>query len=249
MCACCFSSSNTGAAGDEAIVAAQARVAAAELSAKPLRGVDTKLQASDAEAARFYEDRLPYGDSDVAAQLGALAKKNNVRLSRASYVHNLPADGVTELRIDASVTGEYRSLAQFINGLERDRSFFLVENLALSGAQNGLVNLQMRIGTYIREPMLDHHQHAGAERRPAMKIGAEDRKKLIAAGSFGVLAIGYLVYTLVGTGGSDAPHATASTVIHNSGGCAGTQHQPGRHLAQHESSSASILRCIRKACC
>ena len=57
------------------------------------------------------------------------------------------------MRIDASVTGEYRSLAQFINGVERDRSFFMIENLALSGAQNGLVNLQLRIGTYIREPM------------------------------------------------------------------------------------------------
>ena len=147
-------SSDTGTAGDEAIVDAQARVAAAEISAKPLRGVDTKLQASDAEAGRFFQDRLPYADSDVASQLGILAKRNNVRLSRASYVHSLPADGVTELRIDASVSGEYRALAQFINGVERDRSFFLIETLALSGAQNGLVNLQLRIGTYIREPML-----------------------------------------------------------------------------------------------
>jgi type IV pilus assembly protein PilO len=147
-------SGNTGAAGDEATVAAQARVAAAELSARPLRGVDTKLQASDAEAVRFYQDRLPYAYSDVLSQLGALSKRNNVRLSRASYVGSVPDNGVTELRIDASVTGEYRSLAQFINGLERDRSFFLIENLALSGAQNGLVNLQLRIGTYIREPML-----------------------------------------------------------------------------------------------
>ena len=39
-----------------------------------------------------------------------------------------------------------------------------------------------------------------------MKIGSEDRNKLIAAGSFGVLAVGYLLYTLLGTGGStDAP--------------------------------------------
>ena len=146
-------SGSTGTAGDEAIVTAQARVVAAELAARPLRGLDTKLQASDAEAVRFYEGRLPYAYSDVAAQLGALAKRDSVRLSRASYVQSLPGDGVTELRIDASVSGEYRSLAQFINGVERDRSFFLIETLALSGAQNGLVNLQLRIGTYIREPM------------------------------------------------------------------------------------------------
>lgn len=146
-------SGSTGTQGDAAIVDAQARVTAAEVSARPLRGLDAKLQGSDAEAARFYRDRLPYAYSDVAAQLGVLAKRTNVRLSRASYVQTLPGDGVTELRIDASVTGEYRALAGFINGLERDGSFFLIENLALSGAQNGLVNVQMRIGTYIREPM------------------------------------------------------------------------------------------------
>ncbi len=41
-----------------------------------------------------------------------------------------------------------------------------------------------------------------------MKVGSEDRNKLIAAGSFGVLAVGYLLYTLFGGGStSDAPPA------------------------------------------
>jgi type IV pilus assembly protein PilO len=146
-------SGSTGTAGDEAIVAAQSRVAAAELAAKPLRGVDQKLQASDEEAAKFYKERLPYAYSDVAAQVGVLAKDSNVRWSRASYVQATTTDGATELRIDGSVSGDYRSLAHFINALERSKQFFLIENLALSGAQNGLVNLQMRIGTWIREPM------------------------------------------------------------------------------------------------
>ncbi len=146
-------SGSTGTAGEEAVVIAQSRVAAADIAAKPLRGVDEKLQASDEEAKKFYADRLPFAYSDVATQLGAVAKKTNVRLSRASYVQGAPSDNVTELRIDASVTGDYVSLAHFVNELERNKSFFLIENVSLSGAQNGLVNLQMRIGTWIREPM------------------------------------------------------------------------------------------------
>jgi type IV pilus assembly protein PilO len=148
-----LTSGKTGVQGDEAIVIGQSRVAAAEIAAKPLRGVDSKLAASEDEAAKFYKDRLPFAYSDVATQLGAISKKTNVRLSRASYVQTLPSDGVTELRIDASVTGDYVSLAHFVNELERSKSFFLIENVSLSGAQNGLVNLQMRIGTWIREPM------------------------------------------------------------------------------------------------
>ena len=39
-----------------------------------------------------------------------------------------------------------------------------------------------------------------------MKIGSEDRNKLIAAGGFGVLAVGYLLYTFFGgSSSSDAP--------------------------------------------
>ncbi len=148
-------SGSTGAQGEAAAAAAKSRVAAAELSARQLRGLDSKLLASDAEAAKFYSDRLPYAYSDMLAQLGVLSKRTGVRLSRASYVAAPSSDGATELRIDAAVTGEYRALAQFVNGLERDKSFFLVENMTLSGAQNGLVNLQMRVGTYLREPILN----------------------------------------------------------------------------------------------
>jgi type IV pilus assembly protein PilO len=148
-----LTSGKTGVQGDEAIVIGQSRVAAAEIAAKPLRGVDSKLHASEDEAETFYKERLPFAYSDVATQLGAISKKTNVRLSRASYVQTVPNDGVTELRIDASVTGDYVSLAHFVNELERSKSFFLIENISLSGAQNGLVNLQMRIGTWIREPM------------------------------------------------------------------------------------------------
>jgi hypothetical protein len=146
-------SGNVGAQGDEAVVVQQSRVAAANVAAQKLRGVDAKLQASDTEAQKFYTDRLPYAYSDVAASIGAIAKETNVRWSRASYVQAISADGVTELRIDGAVTGDYVSVAHFINAMERSKSFFLIENLALTGAQGGLVNLQLRIGTYIREPM------------------------------------------------------------------------------------------------
>ena len=37
--------------------------------------------------------------------------------------------------------------------LARNKSFFLIESIGLSGSQNGLVNLRLRLGTYLREPM------------------------------------------------------------------------------------------------
>ncbi len=139
--------------GDDAIAAAEARQMASELAARPLRGLDTKLLTSQEQAKHFYDSRLPYGYADVLTELGALRQRTGVRLSRVQYVQAAPINGLTEIRMDAAVTGEYRPLALFINGLERDRTFFLIQNITLNGQQNGLVNLRLRITTYLREPM------------------------------------------------------------------------------------------------
>ncbi len=139
--------------GDDAIAAARMQQMASEVAARPLRGLDAKLSASQEQAADFYRSRLPFAYSDVLGELGVLQKRTGVRLSRVAYVQAAPANGLTEVRMDAAVTGEYRPLALFINGLERDRSFFLIQNVTLNGQQNGLVNLRIRLVTYLREPM------------------------------------------------------------------------------------------------
>ncbi len=141
------------ARGEDAVAQARARQTASELAARPLRGLDGKLQMSQDEARHFYEARLPFGYADVATELGTLRAKTGVRLTRVQYLQAAPVNGLTEIRMDAAVTGEYRPLALFINGLERDRTFFLIENITLNGQQNGLVNLRLRIATYLREPM------------------------------------------------------------------------------------------------
>ncbi len=141
------------ARGDDAIASARSRQIASELAARPLRGLDAKLAQSQAQATEFYTSRLPYAYSDVAAELGVLQKRTGVRLSRVQYVQAAPVNGLTELRLDAAITGEYRPLALFLNGLERDRSFFLIQNITLNGQQSGLVNLRLRLVTYVREPM------------------------------------------------------------------------------------------------
>ena len=59
---------------------------------------------------------------------------------------------LTEVDMDATLTGDYRPLMQFLNGLERSRTFFMVNSITLSGQQSGTVNLRMRLLTYLRSP-------------------------------------------------------------------------------------------------
>lgn len=145
--------SRTGASAQESIQTAKSQQVAADLAAKPLRGLDKKLEVARTEADKFYANRLPYAYSNVAEELGALAKKDNVRLSRVQYVQAPPANGLTEVRMDAQLTGDYTALAHFLNGLERDKSFFLITQIGLSGQQTGVVNLRVRLISYLREPM------------------------------------------------------------------------------------------------
>ena len=130
----------------------------AELAAKPLRGLDTKLVDSTKAADTFYAKRLPYAFSQVLTELGVLYKREGVRWSRAQYPE-VPvlagANALTEVHIDASVSGDYRPIMQFINSIERDKMFFVINGIQLSGQQTGQVNLRIRLTTYLRQPTVE----------------------------------------------------------------------------------------------
>lgn len=129
----------------------------AEIAKKPLEGLDAKLAAATANADKFYKQRLPFANSEVAGELGALAKKQNVKLTRVGYTYASvmagSAGALTEVRMDASLSGDYRPLVLFINSLERDRMFFLIDGVSLTGQQSGTVGLRLRLTTYLRSPV------------------------------------------------------------------------------------------------
>jgi len=158
------------AQNEDARAQASIQMKAAEIQAQPLRGLDKKLAQSADDAAKFLADRIPSNYSTIAEALGNLTKKSGVRLGKIQYSEpaseqtestaqtkkesrdNSAAIGLTEVRMDGTFSGDYRSLMLFLNGLERSKVFFLVEGVTLSGQQSGVVNLRIRITTYLRQP-------------------------------------------------------------------------------------------------
>ena len=155
----------------EALAQQQILLKSAEIAARPLQGLDVKLAEASAQSDKFYVERLPVSYSEIAGELGVLKTKSNVRLSRVNYTQPAPAtnngkkaiegpggttvpsrgkDQLTEVLMDASLTGDYRSLVQFINGLERDKVFFLINGITLTGQQTGQVSLRIRIASFLR---------------------------------------------------------------------------------------------------
>jgi putative Ca2+/H+ antiporter (TMEM165/GDT1 family) len=142
-----------------AIASQQIALKTAEIGAQPLRGLDAKLATATSDADQFYQRRFPAMDSAVLAELGDLTRIHTVRLTRAAYTHAPVLAGtqgeLTEMRIDASLSGDYRQLVQFINALERDRMFFVIDAVNLTGQQSGTVNLRLRLRTFLRARVSD----------------------------------------------------------------------------------------------
>lgn len=124
---------------------------------KRLNGLPEKVQAADGEAQGFYDARVAPNYSTTVAQLDGTAEKNHVRLTRSSYAQEPAIPGLTEVRIDAGLSGQYTDMMRFINDLERDRNhvFFVIDGIALTGQQGGLVNLRIRLTSFLRSDAID----------------------------------------------------------------------------------------------
>jgi len=119
--------------------------------AVPLRGMDKKLDVARQEIADFYRERFPSQYSAVSSELGKVASETGVRVSQISYDPK-PADvpNLQQVSINANLDGDYLQVVKFINALERDRMFFIVDSLTLAQEQGGMVRLQLKLETYLR---------------------------------------------------------------------------------------------------
>src|ERR1700761_6808105 len=138
------------AAGPEQLQQRQIAYRGLQLEMSPLRGLPQKVELSRTQADEFYAARFPAAYSTISSAINDLAGKNSVRLTNLAYSPKPALPGLIELRLDASLSGEYAPLMHFINGLERSKTFFLITGLTLTGQQGGLVNLRLKLNTYLR---------------------------------------------------------------------------------------------------
>ncbi len=137
----------------DAFARQQVALKTAQIASQPLQGLDVKLANSKTQANVFYQERLANSNSEVVSELGDLAQKEHVVLTRVQYAQSAVQDSsagqLTEVRMDASLSGDYRSLVLFINHMERDKLFFLISGITLTGQQTGQVNLRLKFTTYL----------------------------------------------------------------------------------------------------
>jgi Tfp pilus assembly protein PilO len=134
----------------DAFAGKQVELKAMDLQTAPLRGLDKRVVETREQIQDFYGKRIPANYSSIAMRIGELEVKSGVRLSRVQYSQGLPGNELTEISMDAGISGEYPQIMRFVNSLERDKTFFVIRAMALAGQQGGLVNVRLRVSTWLR---------------------------------------------------------------------------------------------------
>jgi type IV pilus assembly protein PilO len=117
----------------------------------PLKDLPQKVVLAGHQINDFYKTRLPSQESQILTELGKLAVANGVTIDQEKYkVDSAQAGGLQPVEIDADFAGNYTALAKFINALERDEMFFIINNVTLGGQQQGPVKLGVKLETYLK---------------------------------------------------------------------------------------------------
>lgn len=117
----------------------------------PLQNLPQKVVLASHEISDFYAKRFAAHNSDVYTELGKLKDANGVTIEQAKY--KIGAEGPGRLQpfeIEMDLSGNYTSLAKFINAVERDEMFFIINNVSLGGEAQGPVKLTVKLQTFLK---------------------------------------------------------------------------------------------------
>jgi len=82
-------------------------VKALNLETTPLRGLGKSVEDARSQMRAFYSNRIPSNYSVIASRIGELQVSSGVRLSRVQYTQGKPGSDLTEITLDAGISGAY----------------------------------------------------------------------------------------------------------------------------------------------
>ena len=140
----------TNSHSTDVLAGKQVELKAIDLQTAPLRGLDKRVDETRSQMRSFYDKRIPRNYSSISARIGDLEVASGVRLTRVQYSQGKPGPDLTEILMEAGISGDYSQIMRFVNSLERDQTFFVIRSMALTGQQGGQVNLRLSVSTWLR---------------------------------------------------------------------------------------------------
>jgi hypothetical protein len=118
------------------------------------REIQHAMPKSRSDCERFENSLPPTGSgySRISAELEEIGHDSGLQIATLSFhPKDLAGRGLTEVSLDATVSGDYVSVVRFLNGLQRSRNHYVVDDLTLANDRGGpegvegvKVNLHLR---------------------------------------------------------------------------------------------------------
>jgi type IV pilus assembly protein PilO len=129
----------------------QAELKQKTLEVAPLKDLPQKVNLASREIGDFYKKRFPAQNSEILTEIGKLASANGVRIDQGTYkLGDAVTVGLQPIEMEYNFSGNYTSLARFINAVERDDMFFIINSVTLGGEPQGPVRLSVKLETYLK---------------------------------------------------------------------------------------------------
>ncbi|HUC54944.1 MAG TPA: type 4a pilus biogenesis protein PilO [Candidatus Cybelea sp.] len=125
---------------------------------KRAQDIRDNIPATQKDCDRFEQSLLPAssGFSAVTAELGATARKTGILLEGLNFKPTeISNRGMKEVAIDATVSGNYKNVIAFLNGLQRSNNLYAVDALSLAPENTGqvssnMIKVALHLRTYFR---------------------------------------------------------------------------------------------------
>jgi type IV pilus assembly protein PilO len=122
------------------------------------KGIELSMPVTQEDCDKFEKSLLPSntGYSAVTEELGTIARNTGIQFSSKNFHQKDIANRkLTEVELDASISGNYASVVKFLNGLQRSANVYVVDSLALSTENQvqgspSVLRLSLRMRTYFR---------------------------------------------------------------------------------------------------
>lgn len=103
----------------------------------------------------LFENSLPEagsGYSVISEELQDLSQKSGLQISSLSFhPKDFTAHGITEVSLDAAISGDYKSVVRFLNGLQHSKNRYVVDDLSLANERVSMTTqTDVRVNLHIR---------------------------------------------------------------------------------------------------
>lgn len=120
--------------------------------------IKEETPATQKDCEKFENSLLPAGSgySSLSSELGGLAKKSGVHLENVAFKPTaIPERGMTEVAMESTINGDYRSVIQFLNDLQRSANIYEIQSLTLANEKSNqgpanVIKVGLHLKTYFR---------------------------------------------------------------------------------------------------